>query len=234
MIAARRARIFEQLYPDGDGALQADHLGLVCASVTATTGAGLMLMSDDLPRGVLATTDEVSALIEELQFSLGEGPGIDAFRQDHPVQEPDLAAPSALRWPMFAPAAVEAGARAVFGFPLRVGGVRLGALNLYCDSPRTLSAGQSADALVMADVAAELVLLMYAGSEDESAGEVVSAGDLHHVVHQASGMVAAQASLGLKDAFARLQAYAFANDRTLLDVGRDVVARRLRFEGEAG
>lgn len=231
--AARRARILQQLYPGGGDVLRADHLGRVCAAVTGTTGAGVMLMAGDVPGGSLATTDRVSALIEELQFTLGEGPCVDACRQDQAVLEPDLARPALPRWPAFAPPAVEAGARAVFGFPLRVGEVRLGALNLYCDEPRSLSSDQSADALVMADLAAESVLLMHAqAAERADAEQVASSGDLHHVVHQATGMVAAQLEVGVKDAFARLQAFAFAQDRPLRDVAGEVVARRLRFSEE--
>ncbi len=75
----------------------------------------------------MATTDDVSTLIEDLQFELDEGPCIDAFPQDRPVLEADLADPAVAGWPS---PAVEAGARAIFGFPLQVGTVRLGVLSL--------------------------------------------------------------------------------------------------------
>ena len=105
----------------------------VCAEVTGTTGAGIMLMSGDVPHGSLCTTDDVSAVIEQLQYDLGEGPCVDAYHLDRPVLEPDLADPADPRWLAFTGPAVAAGVRAVFGFPLHVGAVRLGALNLYCD-----------------------------------------------------------------------------------------------------
>jgi hypothetical protein len=76
--------------------------------------------------GPLCTTDEVSRRIEDLQYTLGEGPCIDAYQQDWVVAEPDLAEPVTRRWFVFTPPALQAGARAVFGFPLRVGSVRLG------------------------------------------------------------------------------------------------------------
>ena len=88
-------------------------------------GAGIMLMTADGPRGSLCTTNEVSALIEQLQYDLGEGPCLDAYRRDQPVLEPDLLDPSSPRWLAFAGPATEAGVRAVFGFPLQVGSVRL-------------------------------------------------------------------------------------------------------------
>src|SRR5512135_2919457 len=98
----------------------------VCAEVTGMDGAGIMLMSGDVSQGSLCTTNAVSALIEQLQFALGEGPCVDAYHFDRPVLEPDLADPDTVRWPAFTGPAVEAGVRAIFGFPLQVGAVRLG------------------------------------------------------------------------------------------------------------
>src|SRR3954468_21826917 len=97
------------------------------------TGAGIMLMSGDTQRGSVCSSNDVSELIEDLQYTLGEGPCIDAFHQQRPVLEPDLAEPTMPRWVAFTAPAVAAGARAIFGFPLRIGSVHLGALNLYRD-----------------------------------------------------------------------------------------------------
>ncbi len=199
------------------------------------TGAGIMLMAGDVPRGSVCTTDDVSDLIEQLQYTLGEGPCVDAYNQDRPVLEPDLADPRTARWAAFSGPVVAADVRAVFGFPLRVGAVRLGALNLYCDRPGPLTDEQHADALVMADVAAEAVLVL----QDEAppgrlAVELEASADFHYVVHQASGMVAAQLDVSVGQAIVRLRGHAFANDRPLTDVARDVVDRTLRFGDHRG
>jgi hypothetical protein len=188
-----------------------------------------MLMSGDIPTGSLCTTNEVSHLIEELQYTLGEGPCVDAYRQDRVVAEPDLADPVTCRWFAFTPPALAAGVRAVFGFPLRVGMVRLGALNLYRDEPGPLSGGQHADALVVADVAARWVLEAQAGAPADAVAQALEAGaDFHFVVHNAAGMVSVQQGVSITEALIRLRAYAFSNDRPLADVAEDVVARRLR------
>ena len=96
-------------------------------------------MAGEVPQGSVCTTNAVSALVEELQFELGEGPCVDAHHQGRPVLEPDLAAPEIPAGSAFTGPAVTAGVRAVFGFPLQVGEVRLGALNLYCDRPGSLT-----------------------------------------------------------------------------------------------
>src|SRR5207244_3593406 len=141
----------------GDAQHGAARLCEVSADVVAMNGAGVMLMSGDTPRGSVCSSNAVSSLIEELQYTLGEGPCVDAYHQDRPVLEPDLAQPAPARWLAFTPGALAAGARAVFGFPLQVGAIRLGALNLYRDRPGALSGDQHADALVMAGVAARAV-----------------------------------------------------------------------------
>ncbi len=188
-----------------------------------------MLMSGDIPRGSLCTTDAVSQLIEELQYTLGEGPCVDAHQQHQVVAEPDLADPVRRRWPAFTPPALQAGVRAVFGFPLRAGTVRLGALNLYRDTPGPLTGDQHADALVVADVAARWVLEAQAGAPPETVAEELEAGaDFHFAVHNAAGIVSAQEGISVTEALIRLRAFAFSSDRLLADVAEDVIARRLR------
>lgn len=230
MTTDRRDRILNLLYPVGGGQLDAAHLGRVCVAATDVTGAGLMLMSGEFSRGSVAATDATSTLIEDLQFSLGEGPCIDAYRLDQPVLEPNLANPTIMRWVAFTPPAVEAGARAVFGFPLQVGAVRLGALNLYCDRPMDLTDDQHANALVAADIAAQALLIMQARAPlGALAAELETSSNFQYVVHQAAGMVSAQLDVSVAQALIRLRGFAFGHGRPLADVAREVVARRLRF-----
>jgi hypothetical protein len=228
----RRERILGLLVGGKDGAFGTKRLCQVCAEVTAMSGAGIMLMAADVPQGSLCTSNDMSDLIEQLQYSLGEGPCVDAYNQDWPVLEPDLVHPETPRWLAFAPAAVAGGVRAVFGFPLQVGSVRLGALNLCRERAGPLSDEQHADALVMADIAAQAVLVMQGNEPSgELASELGVGADFHYVVHQASGMVAAQLEVSVREALVRLRAYAFGNDRSLTDVAKAVVDRTLRFDG---
>ena len=125
--------------------------------------------------------------------------------------------------------------RAVFGFPLQVGAVRLGALNLYRDQSGPLTDEQRADALVMADIAAQAVLVLQAKAPPGMlAEELEASADFQYVVHQATGMVAAQLDVTVVQALIRLRAHAFGNELHLADVARDVVDRRLRFDALTG
>ena len=202
----------------------------VAAEAIGMSGAGIMVFEGDLPRGSVCTTGPVSALIEDLQYTLGEGPCVNAHTLGEPVAEADLAAADISRWPAFCPPAVGGGARAVFGFPVRIGAVRLGALNLYRDQPGTLSDDQHADALVMADVAARAILSLQADAPPGGlAVELEPGADFHFVVHQAAGMVSIQLDISVTEALLRLRAHAFATETPLAEVAQDVVDRQLRF-----
>jgi GAF domain-containing protein len=226
----RRLQILEKLVGTDSAALDLKQLCDRSVEVTEMSGAGIMLMSGDTPQGSLCTTNDVSAIIEDLQFTLGEGPCVDAYREDRPVLESDLLHPSVRRWVAFSGPAVDAGVRAVFGFPLQVGAVRLGALNLYRDHPGPLSDTQYGDALIVADITAQAVLAVQA---DASPGTLATAleanSNFNYVVHQASGMVAAQLGMTVGQALVRLRAHAFGSGQPLTAIANEVVARTLRF-----
>ncbi len=219
-----------QLVASEDDPLETKRLCEVCAEVIGMSGAGIMLISGDVPRGAVCSTNPTSALIEELQYALGEGPCIDSYQQDRPVMEPDLANPQHPRWPAFTGPVLDAGARAVFGFPLRVGAVRLGALNFYRDTPGALTDDQHADALAAAGIVAQALLVMQARAPVGTlSADLEANADFKYVVHQAAGMVAAQLDIGVGQALIRLRAHSFGTERPLNDLAQDVVERRFRF-----
>jgi hypothetical protein len=212
----------------------ADRLCDICMDVTAMSGVGMMVMASDVPGVSPFATNSVSALIEELQITLGEGPCIDAYNLARPVIEPDLAAASG-RWTAFAPPVLAAGVRAIFGFPVRVGAHLLGTLDLYRDRPGALSIDQHADALIMADILGEAILLSQLRAGPGELGTVLEPmGRLQDIVHGAAGMVSVQLGVGVDQALALLRARAFSTDSQLIEVARDVVARRLRFDNAGG
>ncbi len=214
-----------------NGADVGERLCDTCVEVLDVTGAGIMLMSGGEHRGTLGVSDSVMTLIEDLQFTLGEGPCIDAYISEHPILEPDLVDPATNRWPAFSGPAVQAGVRAVFGFPLRVGAVNLGALDVYLDRPGDLHIAQMSDASVMAGVISNTVLALLADAAPGELPELLGA-TAHHraIVHQAAGMVSAQLDIDVADALVRIRAHAYTSNRPVNDVAHDIVVRRLRLQ----
>ena len=211
------------------------HVCTACAEAVHTSGAGMLITRGQGLGDPVLATDENTAELEELQFTLGEGPCADALSGDGPVLAADLSsAESRLRWPVLAPAAVRCRMLAIFSFPLQLGAVRVGVLNLYRDRAGPLLGGELADALIYAD-AALLLVLDDRGGIDAALRSVRGGFDeWRSEVHQAAGMVSAQLDVGVEDALVRLRAFAYAQDRRLARVARDVLERRLRFTREHG
>ena len=213
------------------GAGSGARLVQACVESLDVTGAGIMLMVDDEHRGTFGTSDAAVEVVEDLQFTLGEGPCIDTYRTGRPVLEPDLGHPAEDRWPAFAEPALAAGVVGIFGFPLLVRGTRLGALDLYSDRAGDLRPEQFADAGSMAAIAARAILDLQADAAPGALASELDAGvRLRSVVHQASGMVSVQLDLPVGDALARVRAHAYATGRPIHDVAQDVVDRRLRLD----
>jgi len=206
----------------------------MCSAAVETlsvAGAGITVMADGGAQVSLCVSDATVSTLAELEFTLGNGPAVDAHERGMPVVEIDLVNRPPSRWVGYCDAAVDAGIRAVFAFPLRLGAVRLGALILYRVYPGAIGEDGYADALIAAEVITRAILTRRAGvSEEVLMAEVTDGAEFHAEVHQASGMVSVQLGIGVGDALARLRARAFAADRPIADVAADVVARRLRFD----
>jgi hypothetical protein len=170
---------------------------------------------------------------------------VDALGRNRPVLVPDLAvAGTQRRWPLFAPAACDLGARAVFAFPLQVGMIVIGVLEVNRAAPGRLSPDQLAGALLYADAALMVLLELDLDAEAQGSDEgtrlvrpnrpINGFVDRWSEVHQATGMVSIQLGTSITEAFVRLRAHAYASDRRLSAVARDVVERRLRLDPDPG
>jgi GAF domain-containing protein len=205
---------------------------LLCVRMLSITGAGISMVTTAGNRGVVCATDDVSARIEDLQFTLGEGPCVEAARSGSPVLIPDLDALDDIlieRWPAFIEGAGLAGVRAVFAFPLRIGAINVGVLDVYRSLPGPLRDGQLRAALLAADAAALALLHLDTSSDDLFADDADARSTYQLQVHQATGIVQVQLGVPTEEAFRLLRARAFALGRPLVEVATDVVARRLRF-----
>ena len=191
------------------------------------SAAAITLMSGQ-HRSLLCVEANGAASLEDAQFTVGEGPTVDACGTGRVVEEPHLSSAHA-RWPVFVPMALEAGAAAVFAFPLCIGAARLGALTVYADNSGRLSPAAQADAVVMADALARRLVVIQSGTADDQLAFGLDAAVGHRAeIHQASGILAVQLGIDIVAALVRLRAHAFATDRPLLAVAVDVVDGRLR------
>ncbi|GAA3644979.1 GAF domain-containing protein [Nocardioides ginsengisoli] len=215
-----------------------DQLCIDCAQSLRLAGVGMTLTNAAGQQAVIGTSGAVASRLEEIQFDLGEGPSLDASRYDRTVGSDDLGDGVLLRWPAFAPAALAAGISAVTAVPLSVGGVRLGSLSMYRSAPGALDVQQQTAAQAYGGAA--VVVLLHLQDRIPSVDLIrdalhpdLGAPVAHRAeIHQATGFLSVKASVGMTEALLLLRAHAFAADRSLLDVARDVLAGRLRIHPE--
>jgi hypothetical protein len=233
-----RTLIAAQPQASADGAGVVADLRRLCRAATAAlsgSGAGVSVMAEDGVRGVTAASDAVAERLEELQFVSGEGPCIEAYEARRPVLVPDVRDGTASRWPVYTPGLDGLGVGAVFAFPLQIGAARLGVLDIFRSEHGSLTADELGEALVFADAAVAVLLdgQAVAGPGGPLPG-IVEAVDSRAELFQAQGMVTVQLGVSLTDALARIRARAFADNRPLLEVARDIVARRLNLGSDPG
>lgn len=206
----------------------------LCIALTrelAVLGAAVNLMSDAGSHGVAAGSDQHSMDIDELQFSLGEGPCHDALGGRRPVLVADLAGVDGVRWPGYGPSAHAAGVAAVFAFPLHIGAAEFGVLDVYAARPGSLTSEQVSTALTFAEVATQMLHdAQLASPPGELDLSLRSALDYRSQIYQAQGIVMVALGISLAGALARMRAHAFANDQRLADLAAGIVDGRIHLE----
>jgi len=217
---------------DGGGAALANPF----ASAFPVTGAAVSVLSGPAIGLTVSSTDPVADRLDELQFDLGEGPCWSAFHRRSPIVCPDIRAEGAL-WPAFTAAVVGDPATmkvsAMYAFPLTIGSLDIGALDLYAVDTTPMEAPLVAEAAMLADLAAWQVLRVLLADHDKDY-DGGSLGYSRREVHQATGMIIAQLDVSADDAALLLRAHAFSSGRTVREIARDVVDRRLDFATPAG
>ena len=206
-------------------------LCLFAVDQMALSGCALVLMSGAESASVLASAGPHARTVTRLQMELGEGPCLHAYASRVPVLLPDLSAKNADRWPAFAAAALAAGVHAEFSLPLSVGQAVSERSTSTVTRPGMLSDDHLSDALAAADIARDAVLYQQYAPGDAGLAELLdTAGSDRIVIHQATGMIAAQLDETVPNALARLRAAAFASGRSMYEIAQDVVERRVRFD----
>ena len=211
--------------------------GQICRACVASMnidGAAISLLTSTAARITLFATDPTAELLEDLQFTLGEGACMQAAATAQPVLVADMIDPTQnAHWPVYATAVVDqAHVRAVFALPLQWGPTNLGVLDLYRRSPGPLTRTELRSAVRAADTAAAMLLLgQHTDPSDNHAWDRSWGNRVE--IHQAIAMVGIQLHLGPDDSLARLRAHSFTENRLLPDVAADVVTRRMRFNPDS-
>ncbi len=194
------------------------------------SGASICVIGVSENQLTVCTSDAVAARLDQMQFDLGEGPRTEVSRTGRPVLCADVRAEPHPQWPVFGAAAAALDVGALFAFPILMGAVQLGVVDLYRDTAGGLDRDTVRHALYLArTAAARSVGAAMRSAEQPDSPEVKRAPALRREVHQATGMILIQLDTTATDAFAVLRAFAFANDRTVAEIAHDVLAGVIDF-----
>ncbi|UJW28460.1 ANTAR domain-containing protein [Saccharothrix sp. AJ9571] len=202
----------------------AERLGLDALAIDVITAAGTLDLVWCDP------ADGPAPELDNLQYTLGDGPTLEAAQVDYTVFEPDLTTTDQARWPLFLPAAAQASARAVIAAPLRVHGGISGALTGYRTTPGAMTPGQFRDFHRVRQGLLPLLLQSVQSLLVSDSGRGDGLRRYREEVQQAAGFLAGSLAIPPDQALARLRAHAFHHDRSLTDVARDTLSHRLQLD----
>ena len=211
----------------------ADRLCEACVDLLDVDGASVSLIRDGGTQGTFGSSGDTSRVLDELQFTYGQGPCIDAVASGRPVIAEDLDSPGEDRWPALTEAVLEHGVRAMYALPVMVASTPIGALDLYRHRRGPLDGQALTGGLWAAGLASlPLLDLMHGDTDWQAAGDGTGAFDqlasLERVeVYQATGMIVSALEISAADAVARLRAHAVSNSLTASDVAYRVLDGRI-------
>jgi hypothetical protein len=202
------------------------------AQMVGADGAAVALLSNGArSRDLLCATDAAAARIDELQFTIGQGPCLEAFMGGDPVVVPNLEeSVASARWPAFtAKVREELGVHALFAFPMTASGARLGVLELYrCDHHPLSDNDFQATRLLSAQLG-EMVLCeleRYRGLTDDVSHPQGPSHWARADINTAIGIIAVRLNIPVTDASAWLRAHAYAESCSIASLANDIVERR--------
>lgn len=194
------------------------------------SGAAVSMFGGAAPETLVCASDALAARVDELQFDLGEGPRWEALRTRLPVLVPDVYDTYPYSWPVFSKALLGTGVGALFVFPLTVGALDLGVVELHRTKPGKLShADQTVAGVLAGRTAWQLLRRVLSVKSADTDPAVETALMSRREIHQATGMVLAQSGVSATDALLLLRAHAFASDLTLRETADEVLRGRLSF-----
>ncbi len=222
----------------GRGVEAADRLCEACVVLLDVDEAAISLVFDGASSGTLGSSGAAARMYDELQFTLGEGPCLDAVAQRIPILVVDLADPQEARWPAYGPAMLAHRIRGVCAIPVVVAGEFVGALDLFRAQPGPLPGEDLAGAVTAAELAGIPLLDLLDGDLLAAVADPYSNAwaELNMLsraeVSQATGMLVAQLGVEPAEALVRLRAHAYVTGRSATDIARDILDRRLKLEAD--
>lgn len=189
--------------------------------VPGGTAAALTVEGQERALTFAASDPRVDDL-HNLQFTLGEGPAVEALRRNQPQHVPDTA--SEHRWPAFCEAAIQAGFCSCLMLPLRTDRRPAGALSLYGQQPGAFRDTSQDLAVLFAAQGGTAVrnAALYQACRKMVDGLHTALGS-RAVIEQAKGILQAKLGVPAEDAFRLLSRKSQDTNRKVRDLAAELV-----------
>jgi ANTAR domain/GAF domain len=185
--------------------------------VSGCDHASLMLARND-GYETAAASDEVARHIDELEREVGEGPCVDAIEEEAGQVDPDITKNSA--WPRLAERVLaDTPVRGMAGYRIVLEGKKVGALNLFSDTPGAFEHGGDEGAVLSAFASVALLSV----SNRERADSLRRGLESNREVGKAIGLLMAAHQIGSDNAFELLRKASNDMNMKLTEVAREVI-----------
>ncbi|HET7357107.1 MAG TPA: GAF and ANTAR domain-containing protein [Nocardioidaceae bacterium] len=182
--------------------------------------ASLMLASSRGRYETVAASDDIAARVDELEREIGDGPCVDAIKDEAATLEPTLLQPS--RWPRLAAQVInETPVRSMAGFRLLVDSHKVGALNLFSDTPNGFTEQSVNQGAV---VTSFISVALLAAHQKQAAASLRNGLESNREIGKAVGLMMAFHKVDDEAAFGMLRKASQDMNIKLAEVARQFVA----------
>ena len=214
-------------------------LGALCETakrLTRVDGAVVAALMSSESRELVYATDSVAERIDELQFTVGEGPCRDASSSQLPQLCPHINARGPRqRWPALSAGVEDLDIGAIFAFPVPGPLHSLVVLELYRRAAGRLTDAQLNSAHLCAEQIGHTVVSSLPAAASPAETALLAEAALLHPgnpfnrseVAVAAEMVALQLNVSSDEALARIRAHAYAQNLSVTLAAVDIMAGRL-------
>lgn len=191
-------------------------------AVGDAAGAGVSLMDTSGRRNSAASTSQVVAQADNLQYELGQGPCLSAWASGHPVDIADVR--TDLRWPEWGQAANDLGLRSCVSVPLLSGELAFGAIKIYWANPKAASHRLIRLLELFAAQASIFLVNLQARERGRMLSEQLkSTLTQRDIISTAKGIIMASRGMGNHDAMLHLMTMALKKNSTLQEVAEEII-----------
>lgn len=195
-------------------------------AIPGADGAGLTLLEDDRSNTIVATAVFVSE-IDDIQYTLGEGPCVSAAAEAVTVMSGSLGGDA--RWPRFGGRVARLGVHSVVSLPLITSDGVVGAMNVYARAKNIFDERAAELGEIFALPAAVAVQNAQVLAQTRRLAERLQVAlDTRGVIDRAVGIMMSRSGGTEREALERLRALSQQEHRKLTEVARNMVEEAVR------